>query len=329
MPLSRTTRRAFVAAIGAAAWPLTAHAQRASSATIGFLRSGSRDESAELAAAFVRGLKETGYVEGQNVAIEYRWGGAQYDILRELIADLVSKHVAVIFAGGAPAALAAKSVTSTVPIVFTSGEDAVTTSLVTSLNKPGGNITGVSLITAASGTKRFELLRALIPQAVSIALLVNPRNPNVDAEKREAQTAAALLRSQIVMLNASSDSEIDAAIARSVEHRFDALAVSADAFLLSRRTRIVALAGQNAIPAIYPWREYVTAGGLMSYGTSIADAHRLAGIYVGRILNGEKPGELPVQLPTRFEFVINLKTAKTLGLVVPPTVLARADEVIE
>jgi putative tryptophan/tyrosine transport system substrate-binding protein len=246
-----------------------------------------------------------------------------------LIADLVSKHVAVIFAGGAPAALAAKSVTSIVPIVFTSGEDAVTTSLVTSLNKPGGNITGVSLITAASGTKRFELVRALIPQAVSIALLVNPRNPNVDAEKREAQTAAALLRNQIVMLNASSDPEIDAAIASFVEHRFDALAVSADAFLLSRRTRIVALAGRNAIPTIYPWREYVTAGGLMSYGTSIADAHRLAGIYVGRILNGEKPGELPVQLPTRFEFVINLKTAKTLGLVVPPIVLARADEVIE
>jgi putative tryptophan/tyrosine transport system substrate-binding protein len=280
-------------------------------------------------AAFYQGLSETGYAEGQNLVIEYRWAEGRYDRLPGLAADLVTRKVDVIVAaGGTPAARAAKSATSTIPIIFNSA-DPVGAGLVASFARPGGNLTGVSLLTIELMAKRLELLSELVPQARVIALLVNPTNPITERITSDVQEAAHTKGVQLLILKASSESEIDAAFASLVQQHADALVVSTDPFFGSRREQLVALALRHAVPAIYEWREFAAAGGLISYGPSLMAAVRQVGIYAGKILKGEKPADLPVQQPTRFELVINLKTAKALGLTVPQTLLARADEVIE
>jgi putative ABC transport system substrate-binding protein len=298
---------------------------------IGFLSGRSPYESATVLGAFGQGLGETGYFESKNVIIEYRWAEGRYDRLPALAAELVSRQVAVIAAVGGPnSGQAAKAATTTIPIVFVSGSDPVQEGLVASLNKPGGNATGVNPLLAAMEGKRLGLLREIIPNAVLIAVLLNPAmQDNFNRQINDVQEAARAVRQQLLVLHASSEEEIEAAFTRVAERGTSGLLVAADPFMLSRRERLVALAAHYAIPAIYEVRECATAGGLMSYGISLADAYRQAGIYVGRILKGERPGELPVLQPTKFEFVINLKTAKALGLTVPPALLARADEVIE
>jgi len=313
---------------GAAAYPLLAGAQQKAMPVIGFLSSEAPGASAPFVAAFRQGLSETGYVEGQNVAIEYRWAEGDYDRLAALVPDLVRRNVDVIAALGLPSALAAKSATSTIPIVFSVG-DPVERGLAASLARPSGNLTGVSLINVELMPKRLELISELVPQAGVIALLVNPKNANTERIIRDLQEAARTKGVQLPILKAATESEIDAAFATFVQLHADALLVAGDPLFVSRRDQLVALASRHAAPAIYALREYAASGGLISYGTSFTAAFRLVGSYAGKILKGEKPADLPVQQPTTFELVVNLKTAKALGLTVPPSILARADEVIE
>jgi putative ABC transport system substrate-binding protein len=315
-------------ASSAAAWPLAARAQQPVTPVIGFLSSRSANDSALQVAAFLQALREAGYVEGRNVAIDYRWADGQYDRLPEMAGNLVSRRVSVIFAGG-PAAHIAKAATTTIPIVFVSGEDPVKFGLVASLNRPSSNITGVTTFNAVLGSKRVELLHELVPNAAMMALLVNPNYPSAGSETRETQAAARAVGCNLVVLNASTEGEVDAAFVKLAQQRVGALMVTGDPFFVSRRDKIVALAARHGVPTIYVQREFAVAGGLIGYGTSINDAYHQAGVYVGRILKGAKPSDLPAVQPTKFDFVINLKTAKALGLDMPPKLLALADEVIE
>jgi len=305
-------------------------AQQKAMPVIGFLHSGSPGPFAPLVAAFRQGLSETGWVEGQNVAIEYRWAEGQDDRLPALAADLVGRNVDVIAAAGSlPPARAAKSATSTIPIVFMGISDPVGNGLVASLARPGGNLTGISIMSTELMAKRLELVSDLIPQARVIAVLVNPNNPQTERVVQEVQEAARAKGVQLHVLKASTESEIDAAFASLVPLHAGALVVMADLFFGGQREQLVALTARHAVPAIYPWRSAAAAGGLISYGASLDSNYRQAGIYVGRILKGAKPADLPVPQPTTFELVVNLKTAKALGLAVPQSILVRADEVIE
>ena len=325
-------RREFISLIGGAvaAWPLAARAQQPAIPVIGFLSARSPGESAYAVAAFHQGLKEGGFIEGHNVTIEYRWAEGQYDRLPALAADLVRRQVTVIVAtGGTGSSLAAKAATATIPIVFSSGDDPVKLGLVASLNRPGGNVTGMSnLITGMEG-KRLGLLRELVPAATLMGVLLNPNNSPYEFQLRSVQDAAQSIGQQIHVLPASSEQDIHAAFKTIVRMQVQALLVGADPFFNGRREQLVTLATHYAIPAIYELREYAMAGGLMSYGTSLPDTYHQVGIYAGRVLKGEKPADIPVVQPTKFEFVINLRTAKAIGLDVPPMLLARVDEVIE
>jgi putative ABC transport system substrate-binding protein len=322
-------RRDFIALLGgAAAWPVVARAQQKAMPVIGWLGITLLDPAAPTLAAFRQGLSETGYVEGQNVAIEYRFAESRYDRLPALTADLVGRKVDVIMAVSNASALAAKSATSAIPIVFT-GVDPVERGLVASLARPGGNLTGVSVMTTELLPKRLELLSELVPQARVIALLVNPNNTSTEVMIRDVQDAARAKGLQLTILKAGSEGEIDAAFASLVQLHAGALLVGSDPFFVGRRGQLVELASRHAVPAMYEMRAFAASGGLISYGTSLTGTFRLAGNYAGKILKGAEPADLPVQQPTRFELVVNLKTAQALGLTVPPSILARADEVIE
>jgi putative ABC transport system substrate-binding protein len=326
-------RRDFITLLGGMAmWPAAARAQQPTMPVIGLLSGQSPDTSAHLVAAFRQGLNETGYIEGQSVAVEYRWALGQIDRLPALAADLVDRKVAVIAAtagGGTAASLAAKASTSKIPIVFTSGADPVGIGLVASLNRPGGNLTGITFLSHALGAKRLGLLHELVPGVTTIAVLLNPTFPDAVNQSREVREAARPIGLAVTILNASNIQEIDAAFETIVQMQAGALLVGADPFLIGRREQIAALAARHSIPTIYEDRDYSIAGGLMSYGASFPDAVRQVGIYTGRILKGEKAANLPVLQPTKFELVINLKAARALGLTVPDKLLALADEVIE
>ena len=319
-----------MASIGsvAATWPLAARAQK--TPLIGWLASGTSNGYAAFAAAFRQGLSETGYVEGQNVAIEYRWAEGQNDQLPALAADLVRRQVAVIAASGTLSAFAAKAATATIPVVFSTALNPVEAGLVASLHRPGGNLTGVSNFAAVLVAKQFELLHELIPNSGVFGVLLNPTDPYISPYvTRDVQAAARILKREIHILNASTEGQIDAAYSTFAQLRAGAVIIGADTFFVSRRDQLIALAARHAIPTVYFLREFVAAGGLMSYGSNQADSYRLFGVYVGRILKGEKPADLPVQQPTKVELLINLKTAKALGLTFPITLLGRADEVID
>jgi putative tryptophan/tyrosine transport system substrate-binding protein len=323
-------RREFITLISSTAmWPLAAGAQQPAMPVIGFLHAASPEAYAPKITAFRQGLKEAGYVEGHNVAIEYRWAEGHYDRLPALAADLVRRQVAEIVAVGTPAALAAKAASSTIPIVILVGIDPVQIGLVAGLNRPGGNVTGLAALTVEVEAKRLEVLHELLRTSTAVALLVNPNNPLTEPETKGVRDAARSLGLQLHVLDASTEGEIDVAFGKLIELRAGGLVVSVDAFLNSQRAQIVALAARHAVPAIYGNRDFAAVGGLMSYGTDIADAYRQVGTYAGKILKGTKPADLPVQQVARVEFVINLKTAKTLGLTFPITLLGRADEVIE
>jgi putative ABC transport system substrate-binding protein len=325
-------RREFLSLLGsaAAAWPLAALAQQPPMPVIGFLSSRSPEDTAHLVEAFRRGLNENGFVESQNVRVEYRWGLGQYDRLPAMAADLVRRPVAVLVStGGTSAALAAKAATSTIPIVFAIGGDPVKDGLVASYNRPGGNATGINLLTNPLEAKRLGLLHELAPQAATLGVLLNPDNPPYEGQLGDVQEAARTIGLQIRAFRARTDQEIDAAFETAARQHIAALAVAGDPFFDTRRDRLVTLAAHNALPTIYQFREYALAGGLMSYGIDPREGYRQVGAYTGQILKGAKPADLPVLQPTKLELVINLKTAKALGLEIPPTLLARADEVIE
>jgi putative ABC transport system substrate-binding protein len=324
-------RRDFITLLGgaAAAWPLAARAQRPAMPVIGLLRSGSRAASAKLDGAFRQGLASSGYVDGRNVAVEYRYAEGQYDRLPALAADLVRQQVTVIYTGGNAEAVAAKAAATTTPIVFRIGGDPVGLGLVASLNRPGGNITGVSFLSTTTMAIRLQMLHEAAPKAVVIGALMNPANPNAEPNTKELLEAAKKLGLQLHVLNANSEHDIDAAFATLVQRRAGALVIDGDSFFDNRHDRLAALTARHAMPAIYANRGFPDAGGLMSYGASNVDADHLGGVYVGRVLKGEKPADLPVQQSTKVELILNLKTAKALGLTVPLTLLGRADEVIE
>jgi ABC-type uncharacterized transport system substrate-binding protein len=330
--MSGMGRREFVALLGgAAAWPVAAWAERAPLPVIGYLSARTAEDSGEILAEFRRGLAATGFVEGRNLAIEYRWLEGRYNLLPEMIGDLIRRQVAVIaIPNTTTSALAAKAATQTIPIVFNIGSDPVAVGLVASLSHPGNNVTGIAMLQTAVAAKRVELLRELVPSTDSIAFLVNPANPGfANPEAKQVQEAARVLGLKMLVLNASTPSEIDAAFATIVQQQTGALVVGGDAYYISRTAQLVTLAARHGVPTIYAYLEQGTAGGLMCYGAGLQIPNATLGMYTGRILKGEKPGDLPVQQVAKLQLIINLKTAKALGLEVPPTLLARADEVIE
>ena len=324
-------RREFIAYIGgAAAWPLAARAQQPGMPVVGFLNPGLPEPSSFLVVAFREGLEKEGYVEGQNVTVEYRWASGHYNELQTLASDLVRRHaVAIAATGGSISAQAAKAATATIPIVFNVGEDPIKLGLVASFNRPGGNITGVNTLSPALESKRLGLLRELVPQAAIVAVLLNPSNPDADLQRRDIQAAASAIGQDLRTFDVGNESDIETAFAALVRQRADALLVGSDVFLTNRREQIVALAARYAVPTIYSFRSFAESGGLMSYSTNLVEVYRQVGFYVGRILKGEKPANLPIVQPTKFELVINLKTAKAMNIKISDNLLSLADEVIE
>jgi putative ABC transport system substrate-binding protein len=324
-------RRQFIALIGgaAAAWPLAARAQQAATPVVGFLSATAAKEWAKYVAAFQDGLRETGFVDGRNVKIDYHWAEGRYDQLPAMAADLVARHVDVIVTVAPPAAAAVKAATTSIPIVFFLGSDPVKFGYVASLSRPGGNMTGVTMLANSLGAKRLQLMREVLHQPVAFGMLVNPTSQNAVPDSRDVRAAAAEVQQQLIIANASNDADIDAAFAEFERQHVGALLINPDPFLFSRRDKIAALAMRGKIATIFHLPDPVAAGGLMSYGASFVEGHHTMGTYVGRILKGEKPGDLPIPQPTKFELVVNLKTAKALGLDIPPALLATADEVIE
>ena len=325
-------RRDFITlACGAAtAWPMAVRAQPSTLPVIGFLHSATASAYARMTAALRKSLNDAGYIEGQNVAIEYRWAEGQFDRLPDLAADLVRHQVSIIFAGGGvDPSLAAKAATSKIPIVFANGTDPVEAGLVGSLDHPGANVTGITFLLNTLGPKELEVLHELVPKAALVAVLINPKSSTAASQLKDLQDTAHAFDQQLFILRATTQSDIEAVVTSLPQHQVGGLVIGADAFFFSRRDQFVSLATRYSIPAVYPWREAVVTGGLASYGSSITDAYRLAGIYIGRILKGDKPANLPVQQSTKTELVINLKTAKALGITVPNTLVGRADELIE